>query len=176
MKIQIECTLGEMVEINLALTKRSKSFQSIQLKSNIQSAAIAGISAFVLIYYLSRSLLSSIFGCIIAAVFLVCLEPFLQDSRVEKGIRKMCEEYFENNPNHVCKFELNENGVLINMDNVQIFYDWSKIEEVKETQTTYFFFAQNLSGFSIQKRAFKTEDEKEQFEALLKQYTDKFKQ
>lgn len=175
MKIRIECTIDEMAEISYELTKRSKTFQSMQKRNNIYNAIITSIVTFAAIYYLSGSLLYGLFVVIITIGVIEMLTPIFQEGSLEKYIRKICDEYFEHNPNHYCEFELNENGISCNSDGVLILFEWSNIESINESPASYLFFTNDLRGFSIQKRAFNTEDEKKEFETFIQQHTDKFK-
>ena len=169
MRVEFEFTQEEMIDVCRRSLERSKAVASFRRSDRVWFSLITAAFSFLLFFTKGWVITVSIsaFTALIAALFY----PAVQRSVMERRIRKLIQEKLDPNEPLTCEVELMPAGLWLRQGKTQLTHDWGGVESVDLLANGIEIITKG-GALVVRNRAFKSENERQQFLHLAKSFLD----
>jgi YcxB-like protein len=167
MRVQFEFTVDDVVDVQLRALRRSRAARSWRWRDLITTSVLTGAVLFAVIP-------EGIFGRLVMGGLGLALGgllyALLNERTVKRRLRKLYEENAGSDNTFLCEVELNESGIHIKQNGMEIIYTWANVKEIQETEDSVDIYTRKGGCVVVRKRAFNGPGEQQQFIELANQY------
>lgn len=171
-KVTVKLNEDDYVKFNLDHIKRSPSLRRTLMLQRLMGPAVFILTAIVLGSFsgIPIGFWLAIFS--ITSIFWFMFYPKLSEGETEKRIRRLLEE--GDNKEMFLKREiaLTRNGITDTTSRSKQSTPWENITGVYETDEAIYAYISSIQGHIIPKRDFESEEEKDNFLAILNERTN----
>ena len=166
MIVKFNYTQKEIVDASKRLLNRSKTIRRARLQGLLVVALLSWLMAFAAFF--RHPATGVIFGTVFAILSMI-LYPSLNAGSMERRLSRIVKEQHGDQNLFVCEVEITQEGFRTSGENIQVSYDWGKVEEIVVTSNSVDIFTRT-AGVVVRNYAFETAEERQQFIDLAMQY------
>ena len=163
-KIKYEATVDDLIDVHERILARSKVARSWQYQGAATTALLGGLIAGVLGFIIvGRTVTTGLIGGAFTALISAIISLTLHRTTVRNRLRNYFREQFGERDSFTYEFEMSEGGIWTKQLSTQNMFEWSHVEEVKETDDAIEFYMYGGSAVFVKRRAFVSPEEQRQF-------------
>lgn|SRR6266545_4896214 len=167
MQVQFDATIDDFVDVTLRSVAGSKALRAWRWEGAITFASLIGLSMYLI---LPGSTVAKLVAGVLAFVFIIFVSLATYKNSYQKRVRKLAKEQIGTEGPVRVQVELTESGIKFDQLKTQYIYDWSTIERYEETDDAIYFCKRDRSVLAVRKRAFESQESKDQFIEFAKKY------
>src|SRR5581483_9855994 len=160
MRVEFYATLDDFVDVSERSLKRSKAVRSWWANDQIVSALLIGTGCY---FVFPGGFLAKITSAFLGYSGYYLAHPYIQQSRVKRRLRRLCQEQIGTNFPVKIEVELSERGIWTKQLETEPPQNWKTVSNIEKAQDSVDIVMQNGGITAVRNRAFSSEEEKQQF-------------
>lgn len=174
MKVNFDATIDELIEVHERAIERSKVSSGWKNQAALITAFLGGIAIFIPVFFffqlLGQGMLIPLSIAFIAAIPGAIFSFNSYKANVKDRLRSYFKEQYGERESIPFELEIDESGLCTRQLGVQSLYEWSNVEEIRQTENAVEFYLHGNGIIFVRKRAFNSEIEEDLFNNKAQHY------